>query len=753
MFPSRKPAKNNRKPKRSKASTEKVRPVADGKGSAGHSFIRNLTMGLVVCFLFFAVLEGALRIAGVPSAANPAADPFVGFSGLHPLYVVKNGIASTAPAKLRFFNKASFPVKKSPNTTRIFCFGGSTTYGHPFDGRTAFPRWLQDLLNASCPGRHFEVINAGGISYASYRIVPLVREALQYNPDLIILSDAHNEFLERRTYTTLFRQGKRLLTVRALLERLHIYQGLKKILEPLLIRAGVQQGSHAAQKASTSVGQRSSTQTSQVRQTGKPILHDEVTAILDRSAGLDLYHRDEAFSKAVVTHFTYNLRATIALCRNAGVPVIMVQPVSNLKDFSPFKSEHSPDLTVSEKAKYRGWLDRSIKLFQTARYKESLTILEKAINRDPLYAETYYWKGKDLLGLGRNADARESFIKARDLDVCPLRAISALEDRFDKVALEEKVVLVPFRTRLERKLSDTGDKSGIPGNESLWDHVHLTIGVHQWLAEMLFDKIVEMGLAHPSRELTSSDRQALYDKAMRSLDADFFVTKDMNLAKTLKWAGKKKEARIALERAASRMEDNPEVHKLLGGYLLDDGSYDKALKEYRRAVELSGNDPKMMFSLATACYQAGSKAEAVSIYRKLVNQNDNMPEARGNLAGIYLEEGKVQDALKVLKLGLQKSPGSSFLMGQYGLALAMSGRASEGIAWMLKAIQAEPGDPKLYYNLAGMYSLAGNTADSLHYLDLAVRKGYRDADKMANDAVFQSIRDLPGFKEILNRLR
>ncbi len=83
----------------------------------------------------------------------------------------------------------------------------------------------------------------------------------------------------------------------------------------------------------------------------------------------------------------------------------------------------------------------------------------------------------------------------------------------------------------------------------------------------------------------------------------------------------------------------------------------------------------------------------------------------------------------------------------------MSGQISEAIPWTLKAIHAEPGDPNQYYNLAGMYALSGNASDSLRYLDLAVKKGYRNPDKMARDPVFQSVKDLPGFKKILQRLR
>ena len=53
------------------------------------------------------------------------------------------------------------------------------------------------------PARSYQVINCGGVSYASYRLAPLVKEVLHYQPDLVILATGHNEFLEDRTYQAL----------------------------------------------------------------------------------------------------------------------------------------------------------------------------------------------------------------------------------------------------------------------------------------------------------------------------------------------------------------------------------------------------------------------------------------------------------------------------------------------------------------------------------------------------------------------
>ena len=50
------------------------------------------------------------------------------------------------------------------------------------------------------PTPHWEVINAGLLSYGSYRVAMVMEELITYEPDLFIVYTGHNEFLERRTY-------------------------------------------------------------------------------------------------------------------------------------------------------------------------------------------------------------------------------------------------------------------------------------------------------------------------------------------------------------------------------------------------------------------------------------------------------------------------------------------------------------------------------------------------------------------------
>ena len=89
-------------------------------------------------------------------------DPYVGFSSQIPLFISNEGneeLLVTARNKLAYFNKQEFSRTKPENTTRVFCLGGSTTYGRPYDDTTSFCGWLRKFLPAADPDRKWELIN------------------------------------------------------------------------------------------------------------------------------------------------------------------------------------------------------------------------------------------------------------------------------------------------------------------------------------------------------------------------------------------------------------------------------------------------------------------------------------------------------------------------------------------------------------------------------------------------------------------
>ena len=86
-----------------------------------------------------------------------------------------------------------FLKRKEPGTFRIFCVGGSTTRGWPFHERLSYPFLLNLELKDLFPHKKIEVINAGTSATDSWSDVHLVRQIMNYDPNLILIYEGRNE--------------------------------------------------------------------------------------------------------------------------------------------------------------------------------------------------------------------------------------------------------------------------------------------------------------------------------------------------------------------------------------------------------------------------------------------------------------------------------------------------------------------------------------------------------------------------------
>ena len=489
---------------------------------------------LVAVVVFFGLLEGVLALAGVEPALR-SGDPFVGFVSNAPLFAEQTDpdgrtILTTAGNKLALFNAQQFPREKAPGTTRIFCLGGSTTYGRPYDDTTSFAGWLRELLPVADPGRRWEVINVGGISYASYRVARLMEELVRFEPDLFVVYSGHNEFLEERTYAKLRDLPVAVRSAAAVLARTRTWAATSS----LLSRVGASPAS----------------------QQGGPVrLPGEVNTLLDRSAGPERYERDDALRDQILEHYRISLARMVEIAGRAEVGVVFVTPASNLRDCAPFKSQHTSGLGEAEQSPSEASLSTALELMRDAEGSEALAVLDAAIAVDPRFAELHYRRGRVLLALGRHEEASAALRRARDEDVCPLRALTPMRETLVQVARDKGVTLVDFVDLVEgRALAEQGHR--IPGSESFLDHVHPTIAANRALAVALIESMIGMGVVQPAA--TWSDA-AIADVASRvegGLDRTTHARALANLARVLAWAGKTEDAgRLA----GQALEQDPEL--------------------------------------------------------------------------------------------------------------------------------------------------------------------------------------------------
>ena len=416
-------------------------------------------------------------------------DPLVGFSSVRPLFVPSSDGRGREipPARQPWFCQDEFAVPKPAGEFRAFVLGGSTVQGHPFARQTSFTTWLEISLAAADPTRTWRFVNCGGVSYATYRLVPILEEVLNYEPDLIVLYTGHNEFLEARSFEHLHR-GSPLTGAIDAASRLRTFT---------LLREGYLclQGRSSAEPSS-----------------GRTILPTEVDALLDYRGGLEQYHRDEALREDVLRQYAFNLRRMVQMCRERGVDVLLVNPVSKLRDCPPFKSEHSADLSHEQ---FRRWQDLTEAAASQLRrgslgYPRALELYQQAAEIDPLHAGGLYNLAECHDLLGQYDQARMAYLAAKDADVCPLRVQQPMNDIVLDIARAEGTLMFDAERVVAEHCSN-----GIPGGDWLIDHVHPTIAGHQLVADGISALLVAQGIVSAPPADWHSVRKAALPAAFR----------------------------------------------------------------------------------------------------------------------------------------------------------------------------------------------------------------------------------------------
>jgi len=172
--------------------------------------------------------------------------PTLSFNDLHIMWIVSgknffvnsNDCVKSSDAKmvtndeLQKLNggKDCFIKDKKAHVFRIFCIGGSTTRGWPFNPHFSYPLMLSLYLQDLLLERKIEIINAGFCASDSSSDIPLVREILNYQPDLILVHEGINE-----SHQLSFHTGYGSWIVKAhmwLLRHVYVYNFLKNRLFP-----------------------------------------------------------------------------------------------------------------------------------------------------------------------------------------------------------------------------------------------------------------------------------------------------------------------------------------------------------------------------------------------------------------------------------------------------------------------------------------------------------------------------------------
>ena len=374
--------------------------------TAGASRKLRLSAALLLAYavLPLALAEVGLRLFGV----RVADDPYL-YLGRVPSFFAtetKDGeryyrIAATETYAQR---NVTFRAAKPPNTFRIFCLGSSASAGWPHPQEEIYSAYLEQALRTTFPDRPIEVINASAHAYAAYRTRLIFEEVIDYEPDLIIVYEGNNEFLEKRVY----RDGAgRLASLRPVLNRFVSYRMVRgSWLGRRLFPDDTLWGEHRDHVTYA--------EWSKIEQ----------LALRLRSDPVQLAHVKEHYARSVES-----------IVRSAGerhVPVILLTSPVNLRDWHPNVSYQPLSGESSTHWQTEFYAGRAALLRDEP--EAAVRALRAAAAISSLHAETAYYLARALERTGDYAGALEQYSRARDLDYNPFRAISDFNASLREIA-------------------------------------------------------------------------------------------------------------------------------------------------------------------------------------------------------------------------------------------------------------------------------------------------------------------------------
>jgi lysophospholipase L1-like esterase len=335
----------------------------------------------------------------------------------------------------------NFADPKPKGVFRIFIVGESAAKGYPQPRNLASSAFLKKMLADAWPDRKVEIINLGTTAVASFPVLGMMTEALEFEPDLIIIHTGHNEFFGAYGVNSISRGGTSIarLKLTRFVRSLAIVQFLSRHLN------------------------------SEESLKGKTLM--EIMAAQNYTAP------DDPIRKAAAKNLGANIGEMLSRCKARGVPAIVCTMPSNELELCPVGEDRIEGLSSEQQSRFMTFLDDGASLLTTDS-QTAAAKLAQAISIFPAHARAHFLHGRALYSLGQTNEAHVEFVAARDLDSMPWRTTSLQQEAIRAAAAKYGATICDME-RIFRSHSP----GGCIGWELMDDHVHPTLRGQALMAE------------------------------------------------------------------------------------------------------------------------------------------------------------------------------------------------------------------------------------------------------------------------------
>jgi tetratricopeptide (TPR) repeat protein len=627
----------------------------------------------------------------------------------------KFGLSFFPPKMARSPAPVLMRARKPAGAYRIFILGESAALGDP---RPAYGagRYLQVLLRERFPGVDFEVICVAMTAINSHAILPIARECARHEGDLWIIYMGNNEMVGPFGATTVF--GSR--TPRLSYVRLGL--AIEKTRMGQLLMAAIRKLAGDSKPGETWGGM-------------KMLMEHRVPP-------------DDPGREVVHQNFRKNLDDILRAGEAAHVPMMLCTMAVNLRDCPPFASVVHTNLPASERAALERLGAEAALAEGRESWMEALEKYVEAARIEPQSAELQFRLGNCLLHITNSPAAREHFVRACDLDELPFRADSQINDAVRQTGQAHSSHNLICSDA--ESLFATNSPTGVPGQESFYDHVHFNFDGNYRLArswaEQMRSLLPALVLNHAvgdwvSQEtcerrlgLTDYNRYPVFQVVLRRLVEPPFVnqfghTQYVEAVQSQARALRQRIDKGSLARtreiyleALTLSPGDHRLHENFAEFLEEVGDLPGTLAEWRRVRELIPHHHFAWFKEGYLLRCQGRLTEALAPLRHAVDLRPDLAKAWLELGMIHAVEGKTELALSEYERVRRLTPDDCQVYALTGKALSSLGRRAEAIQSLRRSVQLDPTFSEARCALGEALALDGRVPEARREFEEVIRQ-------------------------------
>jgi tetratricopeptide (TPR) repeat protein len=508
-----------------------------------------------------------------------------------------------------------FLRKKPSDSFRMFVLGASTAAGFPYGDGLMFSRILQRRLQDTFPERTIEIINTAMTAVNTYTLLDILDEIMDMQPDALLLYAGHNEYYGALGVASMESLGKIpwLVNTYLKLQRFKFFILLRNSI--IVLKKWVAGGGEAALTAT----------------------------LMERIVGREAIPFESPHYYRGIVQYESNLSAMIDKTKKRGIPLVISELVSNLRDQPPFFTQDSA-------AALEAWY--------------------------------YFRQARRLENDGRFLEAKQYYSKAKDRDPIRFRAPAAFNDIIRKLAEQKGIILVPMETYFEENSPD-----GLIGAHLMLDHLHPNIDGYFLMAEAFYqtlrrkklidstwrDAYIKPSVYYRNLWAITGLDSCYVDLLIRHLKAGWPFqpkTAENNVLKNFK---PQSLIDTLVERIIYDEMNLAQAHMQLARHYRHSNNLPKAEREYRALFQILNEDDMVYCNRADILIAHKEHEEALRLLYQAVESRET-PLVLKRIGQIHLDFGRTKEAIPFLERAYKLAPGDMHLLYLLTKSYAVTGR-------------------------------------------------------------------------------